>query len=64
MTFAVGFSTLLLPYQAPPVVVGMQLAHLKVRDALRLTIPLALISIVVLIPLQYLWWRVIGYFGH
>jgi di/tricarboxylate transporter len=45
-------------------VVGMQLAHLKVRDALRLTIPLALISIVVLIPLQYLWWRVIGYFGH
>lgn len=64
MTFAVGFSTLLLPYQAPPMVVGMQLAHLKVRDALRLTIPLALISIVVLIPLQYLWWRVIGYFGH
>jgi di/tricarboxylate transporter len=64
MTFAVGFSSLLLPYQAPPMVVGMQLAHLKVRDALRLTIPLALISIVALIPLQYLWWRVIGYFGH
>jgi di/tricarboxylate transporter len=53
----------LLPYQAPPVVVGMQLAHLKVRDALRLTVPLALISVFALIPLHYLWWRVIGYFG-
>lgn len=64
MTMAVGFSTLLLPYQAPPVVVGMQLAGLKLRDALRLTVPLALISIFALIPLHYLWWRIIGYFGH
>lgn len=64
MTTAVGFSTLLLPYQAPPVVVGMQMASLKLRDALRLTVPLALISVIALIPLHYLWWRVIGYFGH
>ena len=64
MTMAVGFSTLLFPYQAPPVVVGMQMASLRLRDALRLTLPLALISIFVLIPLHYLWWRVIGYFGH
>ncbi|MCW5575761.1 MAG: anion permease [Burkholderiales bacterium] len=64
MTMAVGFSTLLLPYQAPPVVVGMQMASLRLRDALRLTVPLALISIFVLIPLHYLWWRVIGYFGN
>ncbi|MCW5605343.1 MAG: anion permease, partial [Burkholderiales bacterium] len=55
MTMAVGFSTLLLPYQAPPVVVGMQMASLRLRDALRLTVPLALISIFVLIPLHYLW---------
>ncbi len=64
MTMAVGFSTLLLPYQAPPVVVGMQMANLRLRDALRLTVPLALISVFVLIPLHYLWWRVIGYFGN
>lgn len=64
MTMAVGFSTLLFPYQAPPVVVGMQMASLRLRDALRLTLPLALISIFVLIPLHYLWWRIIGYFGH
>lgn len=64
MTMAVGFSTLILPYQAPPVVVGMQLANLKLRDALRLTVPLMLISLIALIPLHYLWWRLIGYFGH
>ncbi len=64
MTMAVGFSTLLLPYQAPPVVVGMQLAGLKLRDALRVTVPLALISLIALIPLHYLWWRIIGYFGN
>jgi len=64
MTMAVGFSTLLFPYQAPPVVVGMQMAGLRLRDALRLTLPLALISIFALIPLHYLWWRIIGYFGH
>lgn len=64
MTSAVGFSTLLLPYQAPPVVVGMQQCGLRVRDALRLTVPLALISVFLLIPVHYLWWRVIGYFGR
>ena len=64
MTSAVGFSTLLLPYQAPPVVVGMQQCGLRVRDALRLTVPLALISVFLLIPVHYLWWRVIGYFGQ
>jgi anion transporter len=64
MTSAVGFSTLLLPYQAPPVVVGMQQCGLRVRDALRLTVPLALISIFLLVPVHYLWLRVIGYFGH
>ncbi len=63
MTIAVGFSTLILPYQVPPVVVGLQAANITVRTALRMTAVLALISIVALIPLSYLWWRIIGYFG-
>ncbi|MGA0032238.1 MAG: SLC13 family permease [Burkholderiales bacterium] len=63
MTIAIGFSTLILPYQVPPVVVGLQVAHLSVRTALGITAVLALISIVALIPLSYLWWRVIGYIG-
>jgi anion transporter len=64
MTMAVGFSTVILPYQVPPVVIGLQVAQLSVRTAIRVTVPLALISIVTLIPLNYLWWRIIGYFGN
>jgi di/tricarboxylate transporter len=63
MTLAVGFATVILPYQVPPVVVGLQVAQLSVQTAIRVTVPLAAVSIVTLIPLQYLWWRLIGYFG-
>ncbi len=64
MTLAVGFSTVILPYQVPPVVVGLQVAQLSVQTAIRVTVPLAVISMVTLIPLQYLWWQLIGYFGN
>lgn len=63
MTSAIGFSTVILPYQVPPVVVGLQLAQLSVQTAMRVTVPLAAISIIGLIPLNYVWWWLIGYFG-
>lgn len=63
MTVAVGFSTVILPYQVPPVVVGLQVANLSIQTAIRVTVPLAAISIIALIPLNYLWWQLIGYFG-
>jgi len=63
MTAALGFSNTLLPYAVPPLVVGMQLAGIGLRDAARYTVTLAFASLLVLIPLDFLWWRVIGYFG-
>jgi anion transporter len=63
MVSAVGFNMLLLPYQVPPVVVGMQASGISVRAALRLTLPLAALSMLVFLPLDYLWWRLLGYFG-
>ena len=63
MTMAVGFSTMILPYQVPPMLVGMHVAGLRLRTMLRLCLPLAAVSLLVLLPLDYLWWRVIGYFG-
>lgn len=62
MIAVVGFSTMILPYQAPPVMVGVQVAGIPLRSTLRLTVPLALISIFVLLPLDYLWWWWLGYF--
>jgi len=63
MTIAVGFNVMLLPYQVPPVLVGLGVAGVTVRTALRLTLPLAALGVLVFMPLDYLWWRLIGYFG-
>lgn len=63
MTMAVGYSTMLLPHMVPPVVVGFQVAGIKFRDAMRFVVPTAMVSLIVLVPLDYLWWRIIGYFG-
>ena len=62
MTMVIGFSLMILPYQAPPVMVGMQVAGVTLRQILRLTLPLAAICILVLMPLDFLWWRCLGYF--
>lgn len=62
-TLAVGFSTMLLPHQVPPVVVGMQATRLRLGTVLKISVPLAAVSLVTLLPLQYCWWRLIGAFG-
>jgi len=63
MVIGVGFTTFLLPYQVPPAMVGLQVGALRVMPMLRVALPLAAFSLFFLLPLQYLWWRVIGYFG-
>ncbi len=63
MVIGVGFTTFLLPYQVPPAMVGLQVGALRVSQMLRLALPLAAFSVFFMLPLQYLWWRVIGYFG-
>lgn len=63
MTIGIGFTTFLLPYQVPPAMVGLRVGALRVTTMLRLALPLAAFSLVVLLPLQYLWWRLIGFFG-
>lgn len=61
MTMAVGYSTMLLPHMVPPVVVGFQVAGIRFRDAMRYVFPTAAVSLLVLVPLDYLWWRIIGF---
>ena len=63
MTIAVGFNVMVLPYQVPPAVVGMHAAGVSVRAAVRMTVPLTVVGFLVFLPLEYLWWRLIGYFG-
>ena len=58
-----GYSRYSFPFQVPPMMVGVQVAGLQLSQVLRISVPLALASFFVLLPLDFLWWRLIGYFG-
>lgn len=51
----VGFSTLLFPYQAPPVAAALQLSGISRREMTKVLLALAALSIPLLWPLDYLW---------
>jgi di/tricarboxylate transporter len=63
MMTVVGFSTLILPYQAPPVIVALGMAEIPAARAIKLCLVSAVISIVFLMPLDWLWWRALGWLG-
>jgi len=63
MTQVIGYSTVIFPYQAPPLVLAMQLGGVHPAAGIRLTLTLAAVTLIVLTPLNYLWWNLFGYFG-
>lgn len=63
MLQVVGFSTVFLPYQIPPLMVGLQLSGVPMAKATRLTLTIAALTIVLLLPLDYLWWQALGRFN-
>jgi len=61
MTQVIGFSTILFPYQVAPLILAMQLSKESLTSLLKITLPLALLTVVFLMPLDYLWWLVLGW---
>ncbi|OYU39296.1 MAG: sodium:sulfate symporter [Pseudorhodobacter sp. PARRP1] len=61
MTQVVGFSTVLLPYQVAPLVVAMGLSGENAGHLARVLLRLAALTVLVLLPLDYLWWRLLGW---
>lgn len=61
MTQVLGFSTVIFPYQVAPLIVAMQLSKESLTSLLKITLPLTAITIVILMPLDYLWWELLGW---
>jgi len=60
MSQIVSYSTVILPYQVPPLIVAMQLGGIALKDGAKMTVVLAIASLALLVPLNYLWWSVLG----
>lgn len=60
MTQVIGFSTVLFPIRSARRSCHATLRR-KLGHLLKITLPLALITFVVLLPLDYLWWKLLGW---
>lgn len=60
MTQVIGFSSVMFPYQVSPLIVAMGLAGESTRPLLKVTLTLFAITALVLVPLDFLWWRLLG----
>ena len=61
MTQVPAWGLLMFPYQAPPLVATRAISDLPVGRFVRLLVPFALFGWLVMMPLQYVWWRYLGY---
>ncbi len=61
MTQVVGYATPVLPYQASPIVVAMGMGGVPALDGVRLCLALAAITFLLLVPLDYAWFSVLGW---
>ena len=61
MTQVPSWGLLMFPYQAPPLVATRAMSDLPVRLFIRLLVPFAIFGWLIMVPLQYGWWRYLGY---
>ncbi|AUT49669.1 SLC13 family permease [Achromobacter sp. AONIH1] len=63
MAQVAGYATVVMPYQASPIVVAMGMGQVPARSGLALSLVTALLSFALLVPLDYLWFRLLGMLG-
>lgn len=61
MAQVIGFSLMILPYQSAPVMVALGIVRVPLGVAMGPTAAIGLSTLVLLVPLQYLWWRLLGW---
>lgn len=60
MSEVMGFSTVLLPYQAPPLVTAIALGKLPLGLVSKVCLITFAITLVILLPLNFMWWHILG----
>ncbi|WGF88993.1 SLC13 family permease [Marinivivus vitaminiproducens] len=63
MSQVAAWSAMFLPYQSPPLIVGLRIGNVPMASAIRVCLIQAVITVVVLWPLHVVWWRIIGFIG-
>jgi anion transporter len=61
MLEVIAFSTVLFPYASPPTLIGLQMGGVKTEPAMKMLLIIGGITVVVLFPIDYVWWRLLGY---
>ena len=59
-TVVLSYSTTILPYQAPPIILAMSLSGAKMGDAVKLVGCVAIVSYAVILPLNFVWWQILA----
>lgn len=60
MTEYLGMTNILFPYQAPPLIVALSLFSISALDQMKILFCLFLLTVIVVFPLNFLWWKAIG----
>ena len=61
MTQVFGFSTVVFTYQSVPLMMAIPLAGVSLSHVARLCLILAFLTVLILLPLNYLWWQLLGW---
>ena len=62
MTQVLAFSNVLLPYQAPPLITAIALGNLSISAVTKVCLATFVITSLVLLPINFLWWHILGMF--
>ncbi len=54
------FSTVFLPYQCPPMMIAMGMGGVSIKNGSKLCLAVAAVTVLVLLPLDVIWWRILG----
>ena len=54
----------IFPYELPPLVVAAHLGGVRIGPLIRLLLAMTILAWLVIVPLQFVWWRYLGYFGY